>query len=443
MDILLDSLMKSIRHLQVIDEVFSKEDYQDKDLYLKIKDRIKLLNKKASFLFSDEFYVGGKKGGKKGYGRQMILSDIITYIIAGRGYFYAIRSKECMENFIEITLNIINQLMFFDSLTTNAELREKVMDRLKKEIGKDFFKEKGRIQEYKALKIYDGAIGLPLEEFKPDERVLTILSSDEKGKKKRNKIVESAKKRLEDWFDSLLPKELGLWGELIVYVYLLRQKMGYVLPLLLTQYLVSGYHDNLLKVPDFLIIPFNIEEKTIGIEVGGGKETQSTKFSNLTGITIATKANADNPKRCPICGTWILFCPMIIKRFCNQEFEILNMSAPVKCLDECKIYTNKKDILKGKFSFSSVNGVNPENHVMKFKYAPTTYHFHLRCALKDRKASKDIKRNNIVTYYPYIKGLEDLEGMIIEDKEYIIRKLKKRVTKLEKELAKGQQKITE
>lgn len=432
MDILLDSLMKSVRHLQVIDEAFSEENYQDKDLYLGIKDKIKLLNKKTGFLFSDEIYVGGKKGGKRGYGRQMILSDIITYIIAGRGYFYAVKSKECMETFIEITLNIINQLMFFDSLTTNIELREKVLDKLREAIGGDFFKEEARYQEYRALKVYDGAIGLPLEEFRPDKKVLIILSSNKK----------EARKRLENWFDSLLPKELGLWGELIVYVNLLRQKMGYVLPLLLTQYLVSGYHDNILKVPDFLIIPFNIEEKTFGIEVGGGKETQSTKFSNLTGITIATKANADNPKRCPICGTWILFCPMIIKRFCNQDFEILNMSAPVKCLDECDIYQDKEDIMRGKCPFSSVKGIRPENHVMEFKYSPTAYHFHLRCALKDTEASKDIKRNNIVTYYPYIKGLEDIEGLIREDKEYIIGKLKKKVKELEKKLAKGQQKIT-
>lgn len=431
MDILLESLMKSVRHLQVIDEAFSEEDYQDKELYLGIKDRIRLLNKKGDFFFSDEIYVGGKKVGKKGYGRQMILSDLITFIIGGRGYFYAIKSKECMENFIEITLNIINQLMFFDSLTTNAELREKVLDRLKKAIGEDFFKEKARFQEYRALKVYSGAIGLPLEEFKPDKKVLTILSSDKK----------EARKRLEYWFDSLLPKELGLWGELIVYVYLLRQKMGYVLPLLLTQYLISGYHDNILKVPDFLIIPFNIEEKTIGVEVGGGKETQSTKFSNLTGITIATKANADNPKRCPICGTWILFCPMIIKRFSNQDFEISDISAPVKCLDECDIL-GEKEIMRGKCPFSSVKGVSPENHVMRLKYTPTTYHFHLRCALKDPGASKDIKRNNIVTYYPYIKGLEDLEGLITKDKEYIIEKLKKRVKDLERKLAKGQQKLT-
>jgi hypothetical protein len=434
MDILLDSLTKSIKHLQAIDKAFSEGSYPEKDLYLQIKKNIKSLNKKSGFLFTDELYVGGKKAGKKGtgYGRQMILSDIITYIIAGRGYFYAIKSKESMQNFMEITLNVINQLMIFDSLTTNVELRNKVLNTLEKTIGNDFFKEKERSEENNALKAYHGAIGLPLQEFKPEKAVMDILSSDE----------DEGQKRLENWFDSILPKELGLWGELLVYIYLLRQKMGYVLPLLLTQYLISGYYDNVLKVPDFLIIPFNIQEKMIGIEVGGGKETQSTRFSNLTGITIATKANADNPKRCPICGKWILFCPMIIRRFCNQDFEILKMSEPVRCLAECDVFHDKSDITNGKCPFSSVRGVRPKNHVMKFEYSPATYHFHLQCALKDPEACEEIKENNILTYYPYIKGLEDLEGMLQEDKEYIINKLRKRVADLEKQLEKGQQKLT-
>jgi len=230
MDVFLDALMKSVMHLKIIDEVLSKEEYNEKDLYLKIKNDIKKLNGKTGFhKFSDEIYVGGKKAGKKGYGRQMILSDLITYIIAGRGYFYAVKSKEAMQNFIKITLNVINQLMIFDSLTTNVELRKRVLLELEKRIGKDFFKEEERKKEHEALKVYNGPIGLPLENFEPSEEVLQILSCDKK----------EAQKRLENWFDSLLPKELGLWGELIVYVYLLRQKMGYILPLLLTQYLIS------------------------------------------------------------------------------------------------------------------------------------------------------------------------------------------------------------
>jgi len=434
MDVFLDALMKSVVHLKTIDEVLSEEEYDEKDLYLKIKENIKKLNEKTGFYkFSDEIYVGGKKGGKKGYGRQMILSDLITYIIVGRGYFYAVKSKEAMQNFIKITLNVINQLMIFDSLTTNAELRKKVLLELERRIGKDFFKEENRKKEHDALKVYKGPIGLPLEKFEPGKEVLRMLSCDKK----------EAQKRLENWFDSLLPKELGLWGELIVYVYLLRQKMGYILPLLLTQYLISGYHDNILKVPDFLIIPFGMKEKAIGIEVGGGKEAQSTKFSLLTWTPISTKVNADNPKRCPICGKWILFCPMVIDRFSNLDFEITDMTAPIKCLKECNIYS-KEDIIQGKCPYSSVKGIEPKEHVMKFKYNPKTYHYHLQCALKDPQASEMIREENVVTYYPYIKGLEDLENLITrEDKTYVIEKLKKKIKELENQLEKRRPKLTD
>jgi len=198
-----------------------------------------------------------------------------------------------------------------------------------------------------------------------------------------------------------------------------------------------------LKVPDFLIIPFDIREKAIGIEVGGGKETQSTKFSLLTWTPISTKVNADNPKRCPICGKWILFCPMIIDRFSNLDFEIADMTAPVKCLKECNIYS-KEDIRNGKCPYSSVKGVKPEKHVMKFKYDPKRYHYHLRCALNDPQASKMIREENIVTYYPYVKGLEDLENLITrEDKTYIIEKLKKKIKELENQLEKRRPKLTD
>jgi hypothetical protein len=438
MDVLLGQLEKSVKHLRIIDKVFAEEEHEDKELYLEIRGKIRELNKKNQWLLSDELYVGGKKGGRNSYGRQMILSDIITYIVAGRGYFYATRSRECMAVFIETILHLTNQLMIFDSLAVNVKLRNKVIDELENGIGKDFCKDDERREENQALKEYKGAIGMPLEVFAPSTKVLEILP----GKKE-------ALKRLDNWFDSLLPKEVGLWGELIVYAYLLRQKIGYVWPMLLTQELISGDYDNSLKVPDYVIVPFDIKEEVIGVkigggkkthvigvEVGGGKETQSTRFSNLTGITIATKANADNPKRCPICGKWLLFCPFVIERFSNQNITITNASDPVKCMEECTIYTDKEAIRRGDCPYASVKGVEPKNHVMYLKFAPTIYHFHLKCALKDPKAGEDIADNNIVTYYPYITGLEEIEDLLSEDKAYKIHQLEKTVKALEKELAK-------
>ena len=82
MDIFLDALKKSVQHLQTIDKIFSRMDHPNKKEYRKIKRRILKLNSNDPDLkFTDSLYVGGKSGsGLTGYGRQMILSDIIQYI---------------------------------------------------------------------------------------------------------------------------------------------------------------------------------------------------------------------------------------------------------------------------------------------------------------------------------------------------------------------------
>jgi len=80
-DIFLEALKKSVSHLQIIDDVLSNGNYPEASDYKKIKQKIVDLNKKISDSnFTDLLYVGGKKSGKKGFHRQMILSDIIEYI---------------------------------------------------------------------------------------------------------------------------------------------------------------------------------------------------------------------------------------------------------------------------------------------------------------------------------------------------------------------------
>ena len=85
MDIFLDALKKSVEHLEIIDEVFSQEKHPNQKVYLEIKERILKLNSiDPDIEFTDSLYVGGKSGsGLTGYGRQMILSDIIQYIFFG------------------------------------------------------------------------------------------------------------------------------------------------------------------------------------------------------------------------------------------------------------------------------------------------------------------------------------------------------------------------
>src|SRR3989338_7975191 len=159
MDTFLDSLKKAIIHLEVIDKVFSESEFPEKDIYLKIKDNLNSLNNKLpANKFSEELYVGGKKrnaSNNQGYARQMILADLIEYIINGRGYFYAIRNKDAMKAYIRIILEIVNQLMVFDSLVVEVEVRKKLLEELKNKLGDDFFKEDERKLEHEALLLHD------------------------------------------------------------------------------------------------------------------------------------------------------------------------------------------------------------------------------------------------------------------------------------------------
>ena len=127
----MNSLERSILHLKTIDEIFSSYTYDEKELYLTFKRNIETINNTYAEKFTDELYVGGKGGrGESAFGRQMILSDIFEYIVNGRGYYYEMELKK-QKAFVELVLNLINQLIIWDSLTVNAEMRKKVLTDLK------------------------------------------------------------------------------------------------------------------------------------------------------------------------------------------------------------------------------------------------------------------------------------------------------------------------
>lgn len=430
MDIFLKSLKKSIQHLEIIDEVFSNSDYPEKEIYAGIKNKISDLNSKLSFnKFNEELYVGGKKrnySNNQGYARQMILSDIIEYIINGRGYFYAIRNKEAMQNYLGIIIELVNQLMILDSIVVEIEIRKKLLEELEEKIGvNDFFKEEDRKTEHEALLLHEYPIGFPLNDPEISDATLNKLGLEQKDK---NKAIN----RLETYYDSLLPKTAGgLWGELLTYAYLLRLNVGFIFPLLLNQRILTGDNNVFLKPPDLLLLPYG-KQTFYGIEIGAGKDVQSGNFSILTGLPTATKANMDNPKRCCICGKWMLFCPMVIKKYSNLDEEITNIKKPVKCVSECNKFS-KEEILEGKCPFAMHKGGEPKNHLMEMK--GSTYHFHLNCLLGDEEGKNQISENKIVSYYPYVSGLEEFEKMDIDpelvDKK--IEELKKYIEETNKE----------
>lgn len=413
MEELLNNLELSVKHLKVLDSIFTIEDYPEKDIYIKLKETLSKADEGFQNRFCEELYVGGKKRNNvsnTGFGRQMILSDVIQYIVNGRGYFFAMRNKESMQAYIKMILNLTNQLMIFDSAVTNPVLRRKILTKLKDELGDVVCKDEERLAEYNALLKYDGYLGFPISaEPEVSEEIRNIIGVSDSGK---------ALKRMELYYDSLFPKPLGLWGEILVYSYLLRMNIGFVFPLLLTQRIITGNTGVFLKPPDFLILPFG-KEHFYGIEVGSGKDIQSGNFSIITGMPTATKANADNPKRCCVCGKWMLFCPQSIEDYSNFENKIENIQKPIKCLTECKTYS-KEDILSGKCSYAMHKGGQPQDYIMEMK--SSTYHFHLNCMLNDKSGKDQIIESKVLTYYPYVSGLEEMEQMQL-DKDLIQKQI--------------------
>lgn len=422
MDIFYDALKKSVEHLSIIDKILSTEDHPNKDNYLKIKKTISELNvRDPDSPITDLLYVGGKKGtGSKGYHRQMLLNDIIEYILLGRGYYYVNDDPQRKKTFIELILNVINLLMIMDSLTVQPKIRKKVLDELKS-LGPSFFKEPDMNVLHDALSSYDGDLGFDTNEVGLPKLITDMLTSIVKP--------DVAKKKLDDYYDSILPKTGGgLWNELIVFFYLLRRTSVFIIPLLLTQRILSK--DKMLKPPDYLVI--DKHKQLYGIEVGGGKEGQSSNFASDTGSKMLTTENTNVPPRCPICGEWILLCPKVIEDCCDiQNNPLLRINKEVRCAHECNKF-NYDDVLKGICPYIQYHGEVSQNTAakskQKIKFA-SAYHYHYSCILKirDSVALEKIKKQNksktkwgitvLKTDYPYVSGIANLEKL---DKSEIV-----------------------
>ena len=428
MDILLDSLKKSIEHLAIIDKVLSTEHHPNKLEYMEIKGKINKLNKTFPDLqFTELLYVGGKKGsGKEGYQRQMILSDIIEYVFFGRGYYYVGEKDPKRKSvFIKLILNTINLLLIIDSLTVEATLRKKVLNELEKRLGsKTFFKSDYEKICHQALAMHTGDINIANgSEKKLSPAVVKIL-------KQHNTSLDRSD--LNNYYDSLLPKTAGgLWNELIVFFNLLRRTSMFIIPLLLTQRILSK-DETLLKPPDYLVI--DKEKQLFGVEVGGKKESQSGNFTSRTGSRIITVQNTQVPPRCPICGKWILLCPKVIEDCSDIENNpLLRMgenateaTREVRCAHDCKMF-NVDQVENGECPYIQYHGNISEKTKKDCKIIfDGKYHFHYSCIIKRKDSvalknvkyqfkrwdkSKKIEINALVTDYPYVSGLYDLENL--------------------------------
>jgi hypothetical protein len=369
-------MQEAIAHLNVLHEVFNNETnytpQEKEDIYdIYKQNSVKLSNLVTDLNLDSQLY--SEKG------RQMILADLIEYILFGRGY-YSIRNKQDKGKFIKLVLHLVNMLMVYDSLTVSKNLRDKFLQELKEKIPE--VANEGKFSE---LENFTGNVGL------------------KKGQ-------SQASKELDQYFDSLLPKTAGgLWHELLAYVFLLRSDVGYVLPVLLSQRILSFKKD--IIPPDFVVITY--DKHIYGIEVGTKKEIQSGSFSLQTSIPTATldTENSRVSDRCPICKKWIPFCDFVIERYSDLDQKI--EKSEVRCLGGCDKYSTE-DIAKGLCPFTKYS----RNKATTKPYANHPYanglHYHYKCVLDKVSAEEKEKiiyaKDTIAlkTHFPYYPGIEEL-----------------------------------
>ena len=375
MKLLLEKLGVSVHHLKCLDKVFSEnhEEYQRIETILNSNEFKPIYTE-----ISRELYAGGKQpSGNLKLARQMILGDVIEYIFTGRAYYYAVKSDENFKNFLKIVLYSVNQLLIFDSITVNREIRKLYIEKLEEEIDRNLLYEKPE----------DVVIANDLKESN------TVLKDDNWG-------------RFDYFIDSILPKTLGCPKELIVFAELLRTKKGIIIPLLLIQRLFGD--KNPIAPPDFLLAKSNKE--IYGIEVGYAKEVQSREFSIRTSIpTFAVDLENNMHNRCPKCGEIILYCDHVIDAYSNGTLnEHLDENSGRYLCNGCPSFDNgncKFSNYYGKWKGTEFNGKVSEQKPR---------HYHARCVkdetydYKRRETNISDHSNEFFAQLPQIQGLENL-----------------------------------
>lgn len=373
-----NKLKKSIDHILALHSLFSDRDNynfpnQKVDYELYNENYVKLTTSFVQIEFSNQLYDQRN--------RQMILADIIEYILIGRG-FYSMGSTRGTNPkkfiFIKCVLYFVNLLMCYEAITVDYEKRRRYLQVLS-----EFVPEISEEELYNELLDFQGNIGIPG----------TKASID-----------------LNRYFDKLLPKTAGgLWHELLVYIFLLRNNFGYILPLLLHQKIYS-LTDHLVP-PDFLIITY--DKRIYGIEVGIKKEIQSGSFSLKTAIPTATidTINSRNSDRCPYCQKWIGLCPFVIENYSNSEYEINKIK--VNCFHDCNIFT-RQQITAGECKYSKYSRNRAKTILHSHHPFSDGKHYHYQCVLRgvDKKMRSIIinaeDTTAIKTHFPYYSGLEEL-----------------------------------
>ncbi len=344
MDEPLRRLASCAKHLRVIDQFFSDRDRE----YSKLEQQMRGLPGFDSFARS--IYSGT-------FDRQMQLSDLLTYVLVSRGGIWGFEEGH-RSDYLRILLLTVNELLLQEHVTYFPNLRRDFQNTLDKS-NIDFFIED---EEYRSK--YEEA----------------RASNDKLTYKDHGKVYRAV--------DRLIPKVPGTAVELIVYLYLLRSNVGYVIPLLLQQRLLGK--DGHLVPPDFLVMKqgriFGIEVEQLGAT---GKIQQSNAFMTETGIPVLTGSLPKAfPFRCPVCDRWILFCDNIIEKFSDLNYQM--PSSYLTC-DTC----------------------NEVVYFGRIKAGEDELHYHYRCISGERYVKNVLsnpaqRAKRLRGYFPYVDGLGSL-----------------------------------
>lgn len=363
---LLSSLSVATKHLAILDGVFRK-NYAPYAVACKKFENLPLYDE-----LRKEIYAGGKKRGVYGYGRQMILGDLLQYIFTGRGYYFAVRGDEQRESFISMIFYMCNLLILMEDISVEVKLRNTILDTLKGRIGDAFFEDYEQEYLFDELKAYEGLI------------------TPEEGREYDNTI------------DSMLPKRVGAIPELLAYVFLIRKNYGYVVPLLHSQRLIGN--EGYIVPPDFLLL--RAKGEIFGIEVGRGKEQQMGSFSTITSIPVfsATIGSFDQPQpyRCGKCLKWIEYCDEVV-RLCSKNED--PEGEYVDCTN-CSLYKDGIDEALSKCPHVVYYG-----RALDYYGRMRTLRYHYNCVKKDAEISKVLARARtpkLIAPLPWVSGLEYL-----------------------------------
>ncbi|MCR4263402.1 MAG: hypothetical protein NUV98_01625 [Candidatus Roizmanbacteria bacterium] len=370
----LDKLEISVNHLKCLDDVFRANS----PLYLSIENS--LTNALGGNLIDieRELYAGGKS--KNGLHRQMILGDIIEYIFSGRAYYYAAKSEDNFNRFSTLVLYCVNQLLLFDTITVNPQIRRTYIEQLERVIPLEQLYEKEGDREL-------------AQELKASDVV----------------IWQDAWERYDALVDSLLPKTLGTPKELVVFLELIRLNKGLVIPLLLIQRLFGD--GKAIAPPDFLLLKRNRE--IFGLELGYAKEGQSREFSVRTSIpTFGIDLTNHMHNRCPKCGENILYCDTVIQKYSDGSlWRDLNPEGRFICNRTCQNFNGRFCTFAnyyGKYRGNCFYGNQKPGDERK------DMHYHAKCVVDDSYDFRGRPRNiseHIAEFFSQIPVIEGIDNI--------------------------------